>query len=522
MCLFLAQKTSMQNPRSKIITPLLVAAYPVLALLAHNIEATAITMALRALLISISASLLLFLIAWLIVREASKAALVVSITLILFFSYGHVYGGIKQISVGASILARHRLLAPLFLFIWVFLVLWVVRQKRDLQRATQAITLIAGIALLFPLYQISRFYINSYTMARPVTVQAAPFPSQGKPTPDIYYIILDAYSRDDTLKSYFNYDNTDFVNALSDMGFYVARCGLSNYAQTELSLGSSLNFTYLQTLDPRYADPNNPSRAGLTRMIHDSAARQFLRSLGYKLVAFDTGFAWTSIYDADIYLAPGVRSVRTLGLMGGANEFEVMLIQTSAGLLLADASIKLPALLTPDLDAPNAAHRQRVLYALDQLPELPHIPGPKFAFVHIVSPHTPYVFGPNGEAVSNDVLGIEGYRDQLIYLNKRILPILKEIIAASDIPPIIILQGDHSGVREDPQQRMHILNAYYLPGGGDKLLYENITPVNTFRLIFNYYFGASYPLLPDASYFSTYKRPFDFTLIQDERAGCQQ
>jgi len=43
-----------------------------------------------------------------------------------------------------------------------------------------------------------------------------------------------------------------------------------------------------------------------------------------------------------------------------------------------------------------------------------------------------------------------------------------------------------------------ILSSYYLPGvDQDKILFSSITPVNSFRLIFNYYFGEDYELLPD-------------------------
>jgi len=51
---------------------------------------------------------------------------------------------------------------------------------------------------------------------------------------------------------------------------------------------------------------------------------------------------------------------------------------------------------------------------------------------------------------------------------------------------------------ENLEAKTAILNAYYLPGVNiDKLLYPSITPVNSFRMIFNQYFGASYNLLPD-------------------------
>jgi len=49
---------------------------------------------------------------------------------------------------------------------------------------------------------------------------------------------------------------------------------------------------------------------------------------------------------------------------------------------------------------------------------------------------------------------------------------------------------------------MSILNAYYVNDEAKRDLYATITPVNTFRIIFNDYFGTNYPLLDDKSYFA--------------------
>ena len=65
--------------------------------------------------------------------------------------------------------------------------------------------------------------------------------------PDIYYIILDAYGRSDVLQTTYGIDNSVFLSQLQELGFYVAECSMSNYAQTELSLSSSLNLNYLQS-----------------------------------------------------------------------------------------------------------------------------------------------------------------------------------------------------------------------------------------------------------------------------------
>jgi hypothetical protein len=74
---------------------------------------------------------------------------------------------------------------------------------------------------------------------------------------------------------------------------------------------------------------------------------------------------------------------------------------------------------------------------------------------------------------------------------------------------------------EDPnkahlREKLAILNAYLLPGKDLASLYEEITPVNTFRLIVNQYFGTDLEQLDDVSYFSTWAHPYRFINVTDE------
>jgi hypothetical protein len=155
--------------------------------------------------------------------------------------------------------------------------------------------------------------------------------------------------------------------------------------------------------------------------------------------------------------------------------------------------------------------RTRILFTLDQLKHVYNYDGAKFVFAHIISPHRPFIFGPNGEElipegeVRDPQEYAEGYTAQVTFISDRILSVVKSIIINSETPPIIILQGDHGpstnyGVTDE--QRATILNAYYLPGGGEKLLYPDISPINTFRVILNYYFDANLEILKDVHYYS--------------------
>ena len=116
------------------------------------------------------------------------------------------------------------------------------------------------------------------------------------------------------------------------------------------------------------------------------------------------------------------------------------------------------------------------------------------------------------------------YRDQAIFVTAKIQATVKHILQTSSTPPFIILQADH-GYGEDfgdidgpgVPQRASILNAYYFPHGCDRYLYLSITPVNTFRVLFNCHVGASYPLLADTTYWSPppWVDDFQFVPIND-------
>lgn len=167
------------------------------------------------------------------------------------------------------------------------------------------------------------------------------------------------------------------------------------------------------------------------------------------------------------------------------------------------------------------AHRQRVLFTLHELPEVASRPGPKFVYAHVVSPHVPYVFGPNGERITAEdpytllnaragaEVNIERYPDQVHYLNGLILDAVDGILQKSERPAVIILQSDHGSKvysGSDPPQHIQlrlefpILNAYHLPAAQPDCLDDRVSPVNSFRAIFNTYFSTDLPFAADDSY----------------------
>ncbi len=244
-----------------------------------------------------------------------------------------------------------------------------------------------------------------------------------------------------------------------------------------------------------------------------NAVRYSLDHLGYQIIAFETGFYWSHWQDADLFLSP------TRTLWSGWNEFEDLLVKTSALRAVYDLNASMRSNQNE-----SSAHRDRVFYVLDSLKVLPTMPGPKFVFVHLIIPHDPFDIGENGEFVDSwssmsREAYFDGYRHQVIYISKVLPEITAAILANSSTPPVIIIQGDHGPsyqYRDD--QRAEILNAYYLPEGADQL-YSTITPVNTFRIVFNTYFGGDFPLLPDISYLPVDKDLFDVRIVPNSCLG---
>jgi hypothetical protein len=469
-------------------------AYPVMALFSANYTQVTLNMLWRPLILAILAGFLLVLAARAIFKDWQRAAFAVICFILLFSSYGHfdIYLTKQKISVPWWLLT----IAWLYLLALAF---YVARRMNASDSKLNPLFFIAAIVLVAVPTKHFLDFANSSNNVRqgqsPNSVQAAPAPADPN-LPDIYYIILDSYGRADTLKTAYDYDNSEFIDALEGMGFYVASCSQSNYARTDFSMASSLNMDYIPNLDPRFT-PDYRLPYPIWKLLQQSKVRQILEEKGYKTVAFATGFAWSQLEDADIYLEPPDSLTRM-------TEFEALLLQTTLARSLQEAG------LINLYRAAGDQFRQRTLYAVDQLSQLGKMPGPKFVFAHIISPHPPFVFGPNGEELdpaeflspTGSYLAKDyarGYPQAVSFINSQILRILPQIIADSAVPPIIIVQGDHGPWPLTYPERIQNLNAYYLPGHKDAL-FPSISPVNTFRIVFNNYFGEEYPILENQSF----------------------
>ena len=109
----------------------------------------------------------------------------------------------------------------------------------------------------------------------------------------------------------------------------------------------------------------------------------------------------------------------------------------------------------------------------------------------------------------------------ILSVNILYIPIIDNLLADHELAPIVIIQGDHGSIIESPKQRMSILNAYKFPEPLKDDLYPDVSPVNTFRMLFNHLLGSQYELLEDRALYSTYDNPYEYQLILNDRHDCQ-
>lgn len=503
---------------SKVIAhPFFLALYSVLALFSTNLGEMVFRSNLRPLAFAMLLSFVLCGLFYLVYRQWLRAGIAATWALFLFFTYGHIYNLLK---IGLPMLARHRYLVPLWGLLLLFGLILVVGKIRNPKPITAILNVVSLVLVVFSLFTIGRYYVLKTRTSQAYEIQ----PGQlalipPKDPPDIYYILLDGYTRADVLDEKFGFDNSAFINELESRSFYVPTCNRSNYTSTQLNLATLLNMDYLEGLVGEIEDKSSIENAPLEDLGKHNKVMSALQQVGYETVAFETSYYWSHFTDADYYFEPTQQS----GLSASLSSFEELYLDTTLVSVLLDWS---SFQATQIAVMPRQVHYDRINFVLNTLKELPNFEGPQFTFAHMVIPHPPYIFDENGliadlsqysDSWQEGEKGREGYLNNIRFINQQILDVIDVIQDKSTTPPIIIIQSDHGS---DFTDRTMNFAAYYFPGEGSAALYNTITPVNTFRLVFDTYFDASLPLLPDRSFVSV-GGYYEFQSVEDPYPHCQ-
>ncbi len=213
-------KTIFRGP--VVFHPLLFAIFPILFIFAYNIAEVPAVDIILPLLVAITATIILVILARLVSGSFVKGGLIASYFLLLFFSFGHVRDilislGISGFNLGNTHISTRLFLGPVWALFFITGTLLIIKARYNFITPTKILNVI-GIALVF----ISLINIGIYglrttdkVLDKTETQEAVFSPDSTEGLPDIYYIILDAYARQDTLKEVYGYDNSDFIDYLT-------------------------------------------------------------------------------------------------------------------------------------------------------------------------------------------------------------------------------------------------------------------------------------------------------------------
>jgi len=498
----------------------MLAAFPVVALYAYNAQELPLSAVLAPLAVALGLTSLLVLSTWLICGNINKAGVVVSLFLVLLLSTGYLFNLRKWLGVATPYIVGV-LLFGIWALLYPYLLYLIMRTRKTLRSPTIILNVATVAMVVVSLFTIGanefrRSQSERECVASDTTVDLRV--SEGQKLPDIYYIILDRYAGAATLAENYGLDNSDFLDYLTGKGFYVASESSANYVRTSESLASSLNMEYID-----YMDEKSNDLLPMSERIENNALQRSLKAAGYQFINVGSWWGPTRRNEnADININYCTRT----------SEFEESLLtMTMPYYVSAEAGL-----------VGDARTRQwkRTQFEFDELAEIPNMEDPTLTFAHILSPHVPYVFDSDGSFLlpeqANTRSDIENYRNQLIATNNMVKTLVDRVLRDSEVAPIIILQADEgpyperydAGVRAfnwgeatdgEIQQKFRILNAYYLPGVDytETELSPSITPVNSFRLVFDLYFGTGLGLLQNKSYaYVDYSHPYQFLDVTDK------
>ena len=492
--------------------PVLLPAYPAVFVASRNIgefgntELAAIVMAL------LGVGLLIYLTVHLVLRHRCHphgiaiVSTLIAASLFLIVAVTEEVGGrfgIPAAFRGYLVVAMTALTAALVLFV-------IRRRQTSFEGPTRALRVFIHVILTIAGVQLA---LNSVQARKRVSTSGFVFSRLALPSDakaglkadkpalprDVYLIVLDKYANSQMLQEQLSFSNAAFDDSLRQLGFVVPANSRTNYAYTWFSLASLLNFVHVAGVDDSLGAAH---RLGLRYMIEHNRTVDFLKQHGYRYYFLPSHMFVSTRHDP--------RADVEIGTPGGA-PLRARISQSQLAHTVWQESLpgRIARLWGYDVRYP-----ERELEIFDGLGQIASEPGPKFVFAHVMLPHEPFFYDAQCRVtglIGRDELDERAYLDQIRCTNDLLLRLTSALLAQSAVPPIILFQADHgttsssesvNPARKDARraQRFRGFAAYSLPGGGAAAFDSEGTPVNLMRFIFNYYFGASLPTLPNQSY----------------------
>jgi hypothetical protein len=480
------------------IHPFVLSLFFIISLYLNNINEVPPSALIFPITVSIIVITAILIISKIINRKFEKISIYLSLIIVLVFSYGHVFLLFENFNFNEiEIRHRHILIAYGIIFIISILIIKLRINSKTAMPILNAVglTVLFSTLILVPYVDVFNNNLNTNTFMEESIV------FENDIRPDIYYIILDEYAGQKSLENYFKFNNDKFIEFLKLNGFHVMDNSNSNYMATNFAVPSIMNMEYVHQSKKNMGTTNSDSN--ILNAYQQNNVMNFLNQNDYKTINIYGG-ALEKIKISDQNLCGDKAIV----------DFHTSLTQTTMFWVIQKYQF---------INNINEI-RFCAFHELEIVGERNN--KPIFVFAHIKLPHDPFTIGSNGETVIPKKIdfGISsdnnkvGYLNQLEYANKMIMELIPKIISNSKSPPIIIIQSDHGSRfdiesipsnqetldEEDErilQRSYNSFSAFYFPDKSYEEIYDEMTPVNTFRIIFNKIFETELEILDDRMYF---------------------
>lgn len=350
-----------------------------------------------------------------------------------------------------------------------------------------------------------------------------------KSKPDVYYIILDRYTNNKVLSEQYAFDNSPFTNNLKNNGFTVNEAAYSNYPVTTPSISSTLNAQYTKSVVEKYVKNPIQSRTLYHNLIQQSSVIKAFKADGYSY--HHIGSVYGASYEAPLadkdYVHSSVINITdkfTRTLRG------IEIAQFNQSPYYQFFKVNLSWWPFKDTELDNVNYVKAQLDSLNQIADTKA--GGRLVFAHILVPHDPFSFNPDGSSSPYFLTDTMGkpiktkYLDQLNFINTQVSKIIEKIKKNSNNQAVIILNADEGAYPQDMnntnltpidttgvlekqdmtkwpndwlQMKFGILQAAYIPKASSQDL-AKLNSVNVFRIVLNNYLGYKLDYLPNCTY----------------------
>jgi hypothetical protein len=431
-----------------------------------------------------------------------KSAVIISLLIIMLmiFAYTRLVVSHHEI-LDVRFISKNIILIPIFSLPTIFIIIKILRQEFS-SNITQIINVVSIAVVGLMIFQVGLFYSEDISIDQAQELLNVPLFEihDLDQRPNVYLLLLDAYSGDITLKNDFDFDNSKFYKQLEERGFFVQKDSFSNYPNTAISMPSIMNMNYLDFISQLPEKKSSDLRI-VQELANQNKVMQVFESVGYEIYSFHGNYGRSDIvtenfcrYNLDLNPELAYALINYYIPISDIREklFEQQIYDTV--LCVFDT--------TRDFENPT----KKSFYM----------------HMHVLFPHEPFLFDSEGNKVKAtysenrfDSELKESYLQQLIFANKKTLEII-DSIQQRNSNDVIILMSDHGGrfgvnwaepSEMDYFRGLENLYALYFPGNESDIP-TSIATVNTFRVFFNTYFNTDYEILDEKFYWYEPESPF--------------